>query len=92
MKGGFILIGVGDKVIRLWSAQTNKYMDEFYVPTGSSLADDDFDENKDKDLGMYNPAESSTSCHLPCSHELCQLGSSCKVDKQPCPYNISYYT
>ncbi|KAJ4761528.1 Eukaryotic aspartyl protease family protein [Rhynchospora pubera] len=46
----------------------------------------------DKDLGMYNPAESSTSRHLPCSHELCQLGSSCKADKQPCPYNISYYT
>ncbi|KAF3329245.1 aspartic proteinase-like protein 1 [Carex littledalei] len=46
----------------------------------------------DKDLGMYNPAESSTSRHLPCSDELCQLGPSCKADKQPCPYNISYYT
>ncbi|KAF3326880.1 cytochrome P450 90D2-like protein [Carex littledalei] len=33
-------------VIRLCSAQTSKYMDEFHVPTGSNLVDDDFDENK----------------------------------------------
>ncbi|KAF3334294.1 F-box/WD-40 repeat-containing protein [Carex littledalei] len=46
MKRGFILTGVGDKVIRLWSAHTCKYMDEFHVPTGSSLVDYDFDENK----------------------------------------------
>ncbi|XP_078158445.1 F-box family protein with WD40/YVTN repeat doamin [Carex rostrata] len=46
MKRGFFLTGVGDKVIRLWSAQTCKYMDEFHVPTGSSLVDYDFDENK----------------------------------------------
>ncbi|XP_072980979.1 aspartic proteinase-like protein 1 isoform X1 [Typha angustifolia] len=46
----------------------------------------------DKDLGMYSPTESRTSRHLPCSHEMCALGSSCKSPKQPCPYNINYYS
>ncbi|XP_020082096.1 aspartic proteinase-like protein 1 isoform X2 [Ananas comosus] len=46
----------------------------------------------DKDLRMYSPAESRTSRHLPCSHKLCQLGPSCKSPKQPCPYNINYYS
>ncbi|KAJ1685728.1 hypothetical protein LUZ63_017118 [Rhynchospora breviuscula] len=45
MNRGFILTG-GDKVLRLWSAQTCKYMDEFHVPTGNSVIDYDFDENK----------------------------------------------
>lgn len=47
---------------------------------------------QDKDLRMYSPAESRTSRHLPCSHKLCQLGPSCKSPKQPCPYNINYYS
>ncbi|XP_038973156.1 aspartic proteinase-like protein 1 [Phoenix dactylifera] len=45
---------------------------------------------QDKDLGMYSPAESRTSRHVSCSHELCALGSSCNSPKQPCPYNINY--
>lgn len=47
---------------------------------------------QDKDLGMYNPAESKTSRHLTCSHELCDLGTSCKNSKQPCPYTVNYYS
>jgi hypothetical protein len=45
----------------------------------------------DRDLGIYKPAESTTSRHLPCSHELC-LGSGCTNPKQPCPYNIEYFS
>ncbi|KAL6635138.1 hypothetical protein ACP70R_027809 [Stipagrostis hirtigluma subsp. patula] len=45
---------------------------------------------QDRDLGIYKPAESTTSRHLPCSHELCPLGSGCSNPKQPCPYNIEY--
>ncbi|PNT69628.1 hypothetical protein BRADI_3g59090v3 [Brachypodium distachyon] len=44
----------------------------------------------DRDLGIYKPAESTTSRHLPCSHELCLLGSDCTNQKQPCPYNTKY--
>ena len=47
---------------------------------------------QDKDLGMYNPAESRTSRHLSCSHELCDLGANCKSPKQPCPYIVNYYS
>ncbi|THU67459.1 hypothetical protein C4D60_Mb05t24840 [Musa balbisiana] len=46
----------------------------------------------DKDLGLYNPAESRTSRYLSCSHELCSLRSSCGNLKQHCPYNIKYYS
>ncbi|KAK3155300.1 hypothetical protein QOZ80_2BG0201490 [Eleusine coracana subsp. coracana] len=46
--------------------------------------------NVDGDLGIYKPAESTTSRHLPCNHELCSLGSGCANPKQPCPYNIDY--
>ena len=46
---------------------------------------------QDRDLGIYKPAESTTSRHLPCSHELC-LGSGCTNPKQPCPYNIDYFS
>ncbi|KAJ3671760.1 hypothetical protein LUZ60_007839 [Juncus effusus] len=46
MKSGFILTGVGDKMLKLWSAQTCKYMDEYQVPDKCSLIDYDFDENK----------------------------------------------
>ncbi|KAF8729906.1 hypothetical protein HU200_017368 [Digitaria exilis] len=48
--------------------------------------------NLDRDLGIYKPAESTTSRHLPCSHELCLLGSGCTNLKQPCPYNIKYFS
>ncbi|KAL5207417.1 hypothetical protein ABZP36_031852 [Zizania latifolia] len=46
----------------------------------------------DRDLGIYKPSESTTSRHLPCSHELCSLGSGCTNPKQPCPYNIDYFS
>ncbi|KAG9451658.1 hypothetical protein H6P81_011623 [Aristolochia fimbriata] len=46
--------------------------------------------NLDRDLGMYSPSKSSTSKHLPCGHQLCDLGSNCKSSKQPCPYRIEY--
>jgi len=45
----------------------------------------------DRDLGIYKPAESTTSRHLPCSHELCSSGSGCATAKQPCPYSIEYF-
>lgn len=46
----------------------------------------------DRDLNMYSPAKSSTSKYLACGNELCQMASSCKSPKQPCPYNVSYYS
>ncbi|KAE8812813.1 Aspartic proteinase-like protein 1 [Hordeum vulgare] len=45
---------------------------------------------QDRDLGIYKPAESTTSRHLPCSHELCPPGSGCSSPKQPCPYSTDY--
>ncbi|KAE8798214.1 aspartic proteinase-like protein 1 [Hordeum vulgare] len=47
-------------------------------------------ETLDRDLGIYKPAESTTSRHLPCSHELCPPGSGCSSPKQPCPYSTDY--
>lgn len=47
---------------------------------------------QDRDLNEYSPSGSSSSKHLSCSHQLCQLGPSCKSPKQPCPYVVSYYT
>ncbi|CAO2143499.1 unnamed protein product [Urochloa humidicola] len=46
MKGGSILTGVGDKILRLWSAETCKFMNEYNVPNAKTLVDFDFDENK----------------------------------------------
>uniref|UniRef100_A0A0E0HL55 Peptidase A1 domain-containing protein n=1 Tax=Oryza nivara TaxID=4536 RepID=A0A0E0HL55_ORYNI len=46
----------------------------------------------DRDLGIYKPSESTTSRHLPCSHELCSPASGCTNPKQPCPYNIDYFS
>ncbi|KAF0933038.1 hypothetical protein E2562_013792 [Oryza meyeriana var. granulata] len=46
----------------------------------------------DRDLGIYKPSESITSRHLPCSHELCSPDSGCTNPKQPCPYNIDYFS
>ncbi|KAJ3695787.1 hypothetical protein LUZ60_001164 [Juncus effusus] len=51
-----------------------------------------YHSNLEKDMGMYNPSESTTSRHLACGHQLCELGATCQNQKQPCPYNISYYT
>ncbi|RLM69650.1 F-box/WD-40 repeat-containing protein [Panicum miliaceum] len=47
MRGGSILTGVGDKFLRLWSAETCKFMNEYNVPNAKTLVDFDFDENKD---------------------------------------------
>ncbi|XP_058085087.1 aspartic proteinase-like protein 1 isoform X2 [Magnolia sinica] len=47
---------------------------------------------QDRDLSVYSPSGSSTSKHLSCSHELCSLGPKCKSPKQPCPYNVDYYS
>nr|XP_019708543.1 F-box/WD-40 repeat-containing protein At3g52030 isoform X2 [Elaeis guineensis] len=46
MKRGVILTGVGDKVLRLWSAESCKYLDEYSLPDMEPLVDCDFDENK----------------------------------------------
>ncbi|KAK4722370.1 hypothetical protein R3W88_012603 [Solanum pinnatisectum] len=35
----------------------------------------------DKDLNEYNPARSSSSKHLSCSHQLCELGPNCRSPK-----------
>ncbi|KAL5714801.1 cathepsin D [Ranunculus cassubicifolius] len=48
--------------------------------------------NLDRDLSAYSPAESSSSKHLYCSHELCELGPNCKNPMQPCPYIRKYYS
>ncbi|OIW04472.1 hypothetical protein TanjilG_01645 [Lupinus angustifolius] len=44
----------------------------------------------DRDLNEYSPSLSSTSRHLPCSHQLCDLSSECKGPKDPCPYKDQY--
>ncbi|KAL6658287.1 hypothetical protein ACP70R_003873 [Stipagrostis hirtigluma subsp. patula] len=46
MKGGSILTGVGDKILRLWSAESCRFMNEYSVPNAKTLVDFDFDENK----------------------------------------------
>ncbi|XP_038989800.1 F-box/WD-40 repeat-containing protein At3g52030 isoform X4 [Phoenix dactylifera] len=46
MKRGVILTGVGDKVLRLWSAESCKYLDEYSLPDMNPLVDCDFDESK----------------------------------------------
>ncbi|CAK9166929.1 unnamed protein product [Ilex paraguariensis] len=46
---------------------------------------------QDRDLNEYSPSESSTSRHLACSHQLCDLGANSKSPKQPCPYTVNYY-
>ncbi|XP_073013207.1 F-box/WD-40 repeat-containing protein At3g52030 isoform X1 [Typha latifolia] len=46
MKRGSILTGVGDKVLRLWSAESCKYVDEYCAPDMNPLVDFNFDENK----------------------------------------------
>ncbi|OEL17520.1 F-box/WD-40 repeat-containing protein [Dichanthelium oligosanthes] len=46
IKSGSILTGVGDEFLRLWSAETCKFMNEYNVPKAKTLVDFDFDENK----------------------------------------------
>ncbi|PKI76365.1 hypothetical protein CRG98_003287 [Punica granatum] len=47
---------------------------------------------QDRDLNEYSPSSSSTSEHLPCSHQLCELGPNCKSPKESCPYTVNYYS
>ncbi|CAN6878151.1 unnamed protein product [Brassica oleracea] len=46
MKKGLLLTGVGDKVMRLWSLDSYKCMEEYSLPDAASLVDFDFDESK----------------------------------------------
>ncbi|CAA7019253.1 unnamed protein product [Microthlaspi erraticum] len=46
MKKGLLLTGVGDKVMRLWSLDSYKCMEEYSLPNAASLIDFDFDESK----------------------------------------------
>ncbi|CAN1822928.1 F-box/WD-40 repeat-containing protein At3g52030 [Linum perenne] len=46
MKMGMILTGVGDKVIRLWSSENLKCVEEYQIPDAVRLVDFDFDETK----------------------------------------------
>ncbi|KAJ8565507.1 hypothetical protein K7X08_008083 [Anisodus acutangulus] len=46
MKMGKVLTGVGDKVMRLWSAESYKCLDEFVLVDRAPLIDFDFDEGK----------------------------------------------
>ncbi|KAH0694015.1 hypothetical protein KY285_021112 [Solanum tuberosum] len=46
----------------------------------------------DKDLNEYSPARSSSSKHLSCSHQLCELGPNCRSPKEHCPYTVNYYS
>ncbi|KAL3814785.1 hypothetical protein ACJIZ3_016053 [Penstemon smallii] len=46
MKMGFVLTGVGDKMMRLWSAESCKWLDEYSLPDKAPLIDFDFDEGK----------------------------------------------
>ncbi|XVE86728.1 hypothetical protein DITRI_Ditri18aG0056900 [Diplodiscus trichospermus] len=46
----------------------------------------------DIDLSEYRPSGSSSSRHIPCSHQLCESSTNCQSSKQQCPYTIDYYT
>ncbi|XP_043726230.1 F-box/WD-40 repeat-containing protein At3g52030 [Telopea speciosissima] len=46
MKMGLILTGVGDKVMRIWSSESYKCLEEYPVPEKAPLVDFDFDESK----------------------------------------------
>ncbi|KAG8660423.1 hypothetical protein MANES_02G156500v8 [Manihot esculenta] len=45
---------------------------------------------QERDLSQYSPSLSSTSRHLSCSHQLCELGPNCKNLQEPCPYIATY--
>lgn len=46
MKMGTVVTGVGDKVIRLWSLDSYKCVEEYLIPDVLPLVDFDFDESK----------------------------------------------
>ncbi|OAY44852.1 F-box/WD-40 repeat-containing protein At3g52030 [Manihot esculenta] len=46
MRMGLILTGVGDKVMRLWSLESYKCVEEYSLPDACPLVDFDFDESK----------------------------------------------
>ncbi|KAK8490211.1 hypothetical protein V6N12_011360 [Hibiscus sabdariffa] len=46
----------------------------------------------DRDLSEYRPSGSSSSRHIPCSHQFCESSPNCRSSKQQCPYTIDYYT
>ncbi|KAF3437357.1 hypothetical protein FNV43_RR20110 [Rhamnella rubrinervis] len=46
MKMGLLLTGVGDKVMRLWSLESYKCVEEYSNPETAPLVDFDFDESK----------------------------------------------
>ncbi|XVF73597.1 hypothetical protein PTKIN_Ptkin12aG0215100 [Pterospermum kingtungense] len=46
MKMGLLLTGVGDKVMRLWSLDSYKCVEEYHIPNNFTLVDFDFDESK----------------------------------------------
>uniref|UniRef100_A0A7N0TTN2 F-box domain-containing protein n=1 Tax=Kalanchoe fedtschenkoi TaxID=63787 RepID=A0A7N0TTN2_KALFE len=46
MKMGSLLSGVGDKAVRIWSVESYKCLEEYYVPDMVQLDDFDFDESK----------------------------------------------
>ncbi|KAL4582887.1 hypothetical protein LXL04_007448 [Taraxacum kok-saghyz] len=45
---------------------------------------------QDNDQNEYNPSHSNTSKSITCSHQLCEMGPTCKNPKQPCPYIVKY--
>ncbi|XP_050214862.1 aspartic proteinase-like protein 1 isoform X2 [Mercurialis annua] len=50
-----------------------------------------FYSSLDRDLSEYRPSLSSSSTHLSCNHQLCDLGSHCKnLRDDPCPYVANY--
>lgn len=46
MRMGLVLTGVGDKMMRLWSLESYKCVEEYPVPDPISIVDFDFDESK----------------------------------------------
>ncbi|XVE74193.1 hypothetical protein DITRI_Ditri11bG0179200 [Diplodiscus trichospermus] len=46
MKMGLLLTGVGDKVMRLWSLDSYRCVEEYHIPDTLPLLDFDFDETK----------------------------------------------
>ncbi|XP_062115554.1 F-box/WD-40 repeat-containing protein At3g52030 [Humulus lupulus] len=46
MKRGLLITGGGDKVMRLWSLENYKCLEEYSTPDSTSLVDFDFDESK----------------------------------------------
>ncbi|XP_048330281.2 F-box/WD-40 repeat-containing protein At3g52030 isoform X1 [Ziziphus jujuba] len=46
MKMGLLLTGVGDKVMRLWSLESYKCLEEYSNPETTPIVDFDFDESK----------------------------------------------